>query len=61
MAQSKAPLETKIGTKYTTSWANNDRLSWKLVDITNNRAYLQRTDGSIFSTHVHDLREFTKK
>lgn len=53
---SSIPKEIKVGTKYSTSWASKPSMSWKLIDVTRNKAYLVRTNGEMFSTNVNDLR-----
>lgn len=55
------PTVIKPGLMFTTTWANNKFHSWKLVDVTNNQAYLKRKDGTEFSTHVNNLRTPLKK
>lgn len=50
------PKITKIGTKYSTTWASNSSMSWKLLDITNGKAYLLCVNGKIITTDVNTLR-----
>jgi hypothetical protein len=50
------PKEIKVGKMYTTSWANNKFLKWKLIDVTNNKAYLKSASGNEIKTHVNNLR-----
>ena len=57
MNNSELPLEIKVGRDYTTSWANNKFLKWRLIDVTNNQAYLRSKNGNEFSTHVNNLRK----
>lgn len=56
MVQSNIPKQIKIGAMYSTSWASKPSMSWKLIDVTRNRAYLRRKNGEEFSTNVNDLR-----
>ena len=61
MIASEVPTIIKPGLMFTTSWSNNKFHSWKLVDVTNNQAYLQRKNGEIFQTHVNNLRTPQKR
>lgn len=57
MHNSKLPDIIKVGNWYTTSWANTKYFKYKLIDVTNNKAYLKNKDGNEIQTHVNTLRK----
>jgi len=58
MFDSQLPDKIKVGQFYTTTWANNKKLKWQLIDVTNNVAYLKtRNPDKPIETHVNLLRK----